>query len=297
MKRTAKQSPLIKSIARSVQDKRSWKGIELTGELEETGSFVEPVDTNGDEDIVALSFEELTAFRNRELPKKKENKQVVEYTLDGEYLNTYSSTMEAAKATGVMRSAIQTCCSGRSRICKSANRIFLYRGDDIEGRLSEIEASKSKYLKTGMAMAVDEYSLNGRILMVYESQKKAAEVNHLTSYKVGKCIRGEIPFVGKSVFLKHGESFKGRLPAIREQQRLDRMKRTRNRPVDVYTLEGKYLGGYPTCSEASKATGIHVSCVCRCCKGEYLSIKGKIFLYTGNSISERIELINSLKEE
>lgn len=295
MKKKAKYTSIARSIVRNAPDKRPWKGIELAGELEETGNFI---DSEENEDTVVMDFEDLTHVRiPSPPPQKKIVREVNEYTIDGEYLNTYSSSTEAAKTTGVPLNSIRNCCSGVIKICKKSSRIFLYREDDIEERMAILDAHMIEKNNKGLSKVVDEYSLNGRILMVYESQKQAAKVNHYSSVMIGKCCRGEVPFLGKSVFLYHGDSFKDRLPAIREQQRLDKLKRKRERPIDIYSLKGEYLAGYPSESEAYRATGISIAEINRCCREKRLYVKDKIFLYTGSSISERIELINSLKEE
>ena len=79
-------------------------------------------------------------------------------------------------------------------------------------------------------------------------------------------------------------------------------KRPRYLPVDVYTLEGEFIKGFPSASAASRELKVHVSNIVRCCHGidgkgyPKLTASGKIFLWFGESISERLKLIKEKKK-
>jgi hypothetical protein len=73
-------------------------------------------------------------------------------------------------------------------------------------------------------------------------------------------------------------------------------------PVDVYTLKGKFIKGFPSASAASRELGVPVSNITRCCYGTdgrgnfKLTASGKVFLWLGDSISERLKLIKEKKK-
>lgn len=56
--------------------------------------------------------------------KKSCDKPILQYTLNGEFINRYNSITEASKAIGVVKTAICNCLNGRSRSCK--NYIWRY---------------------------------------------------------------------------------------------------------------------------------------------------------------------------
>lgn len=256
-----------------------------------------------DEDTVELDFSGiLTKQEVKALPKvPKLLRAVNAYTLDGEYVASYESIQEARKAENVSSSIVYKCCRGIYLSSSQHNRIFLYRGDDIDERLKLIEERNKKYNCTGRF--INEYSLNGRFLFQYSQLKLAAKANKVSSKKIAKCCRGEIPHLNNRIFLYSEDNIKDRMPAVKEAIRREKAKRTRNRPIDEYTLDGQYVRGFISCSEAAREYGIHVSAICRCCKGQCdkyhntLQIHDRVFLYTGDSISARLELINSLKTD
>lgn len=68
-------------------------------------------------------------------------------------------------------------------------------------------------------------------------------------------------------------------------------------PVNEYTLEGVYIKTWKSPAVAARAYGITSGQVNTCCKGVPLFMEkyGKIFLYKGDSIDERLEDIKQQK--
>ena len=64
-------------------------------------------------------------------------------------------------------------------------------------------------------------------------------------------------------------------------------------PINEYTLEGVYVKTWKSPAVAAKNYGITLSSLNACCKGVSLFMEkyGKIFLYKGDSIDERLEAI------
>ena len=225
-------------------------------------------------------------------------KPVVEYSLDGKVLNTYDNINVAAKQLGVSHNLIWQCCNNRSGrstnlICKKLQRIFLYRGEDILERFRLIDAREEIKWRKGLSRQIDEYNLRGRLLAVYPTQKHAAACNKVSSVAIGDCCRGKKLYIGNRIFLHHGDDIKLRLPLVKERLFIESQRRKKCKPVDEYNLNGEFIKAYSSGSEASRLTGIHTSAILRCCHGEYLSTRGKIFLFPGDSISERLSFIKS----
>ena len=249
-------------------------------------------------DCIEVDFSDFHDRRVTVKPMKTREeclRKINEYTLEGEYVTTYESIAEAARKNNVSTSAIQACCSGKLLFCQKRKTIWLYREDDIENRLKQMEqALKAKSAK---AHKIDEYDLKGKFLFTYPSIKIAARVNHIPAVRISKCCKGTVPLVNNNrIYLFHDEDIRERLSVVKEYLHQQSLRKVRERPVDEYTLEGKYTKGYNSLTQAAKSTGIDVSKICRCCKGNRYTAGSRIFLYTGDSISERIDLINSLKD-
>ena len=51
------------------------------------------------------------------LPKDKRKKKVLQYTLEGEFVNEFKSVAEASKLTGCNKSSIAKVCRGERKRC------------------------------------------------------------------------------------------------------------------------------------------------------------------------------------
>jgi hypothetical protein len=254
------------------------------------------------EDIVVYSLEDFAGIGNKSPQKRRHElfKPVVEYTKEGIYVASYTSAMEASEITGLAAPTIRGVCSGRV-LCTNeehGNKIFLYRGDDIAKRMNIIQEKQYKYIinhHVSKIKQVCEYTLGGRLLYKYSAVKDAALANNITTYMVYSCCKGKRLFVENRIFLFPDGDIKQRVKEVKaELYRLSK-KRPKYREVDEYSPDGKFVKAYPSASAASRELGIHVSDITRCCNGydgygynKYMT-KGRIFLWIGDSISERLE--------
>lgn len=232
---------------------------------------------------------------------------VVEYDMDGIFIAAYDSIKEAADKTERSTAVISHICTGKYLHTSDCMRIFLYRGDDINKRLQEIKERKDKYNLLHphftSAKEVCEYTLGGRFLFKYPTIKQAAAVNKVTIGMISKCCKGKKLFIEQRIFMYPDGDIKQRVKDVKaELYRLSK-KRPRYREVDVYSLDGEFLYAFPSASAASRQLNTHVSDITRCCNGidgrgrNALTAKGKIFLWVGDSISNRLEQIKQLKEK
>jgi hypothetical protein len=236
-------------------------------------------------------------------PVKKKNivpKPVVEYDLDGVFIENYNTVKEASIKTGMHSSTISNICRGKflhTKGLKGDIRIFLYRGDDISKRLQKIKERKDKWKFPPSAKEVCEYTLGGKFLFKHPTIKQAAIINKVTTNLIINCCKGKRLYIGKRILLYPDGDIKQRVKLVKAELYRLSQKRPRYRPVDAYTLEGEFIKDYPSASAASRDLNVHVSDITRCCNGingrghNCFTAKGKIFLWVGDSISDRLEQI------
>ena len=249
-----------------------------------------------------LTLEDFARFKRRKPVKKREDyyRPVVEYDMDGVPLKEYPSCKEAGDSNEVSASYISSICRGRQKCSVKLHKIFLYRGDDIEKRMALIEQVNK--LRKCKIRPVFEYTLGGRLIYEYENVTQAAVINKITSNKITSCCKGNTLYIGKSTFLYEDGDIKKRVSEIKSEFYRLSQKRPKYMPVDVYTLKGKFIKGFPSASAASRELKVHVSNIARCCHGTdgkgnpKLTASGKIFLWFGESISERLKLIKEKKK-
>ena len=258
-----------------------------------------------DDDVEVIDFS-ITHFPTREDVKNsikpKVRKQVLEFDLDGNLLNIYNTLENAARLLDIPIETIGGCCRGDTLCCRKASRIFLYSGDDIAERLKKL-AKKGGNREKGYPKEVSEYTLKGKFVAVYPNIKTAGEVNSISTVKITNCCNGKTLYVGNKIFLYSKDSIEERMPLVRRKLFIESKKRKKCTQVYEYTLDGQFTASYISASEAARSIEAHASQILDCCRGRFhhnknkklLFIKDRIFLFPGDSISKRLELINSNK--
>lgn len=107
-----------------------------------------------------------------EIKRISTSKYVVQLTLDGEYVNTFAYAGEAARKTGIHRSAISSCCQNKVRTAGGFQ--WMYLNDYRMNGVSE-EAPRRAGAK-GRAIIIYK---NGELFGEYESLSSAAR--HLSN--------------------------------------------------------------------------------------------------------------------
>lgn len=242
-------------------------------------------------------FSDFTEYKNRS-KAKPQGMEICAYDKDGKFLGLYGSTIKAAKAFKVSAYTVSYCYRGlKLNVPSKDNMIFLLRGADIDERLKAIDEKR----KARKEWKVEEYSLAGRLIYVWDSIK---EINKHYGYSVTTithCIYGRKLHIEGHIFVYDNSDIKTRVKEIRRKRALELLKRPKCIPVDAYTIEGEFLKAFPSASAASKEYGIPVPSITRCCKGKrpgclQLYTNGMIFLYPGDSISDRLELIKERRK-
>lgn len=119
--------------------------------------------------------EEESKRRGYETVSATKNKTVYQWSTSGELLNIFESAREAEKVTGVSYKNI-------SRAIHKANSAggFIW---SLENIFPKDKESKSK-------KKVGQYSLDGKLLHVYQSRAEAAKAVNIDSSNIGKCCNG-----------------------------------------------------------------------------------------------------------
>lgn len=259
-----------------------------------------------DEDTIVTSLNDFEGMKTRRPPVRREDlfKCVVEYSFEGQFLKNYSCAAEVARTHNIHPSTVANICNGRFLFSKKTKTIFLYRGDDIVERLKKINPLAKKLSPHATrSKEVYEYTLGGRLLFKWPSTRYAAISNKLTPNVITNCCKGRRLFVDKRIFLYPEGNISERVKEVKAELYKLSQKRPKYREVDEYSLSGDFIKSWVSASAAARYHQVPVSNITRCCKGVdgnghlCMTTKGKIFLWVGDSISERINLIKSRKND
>ena len=239
-----------------------------------------------------MSVEDFAEFKNKRPSKTRRSYyyRVDEYNMGGDYLRTWDSIREAErhyKCTGV-----GAVCRGSRLYVQRLNKIFLKEGDSIEDRLKLIQNESGGPVQY-FQKSVREYDLLGNLMAIYPSMTAAYSKTHNTPKTVRDCCLGNILFTRQNrIFLFKDGNIYERLEQIRQND----FQRLLSKSIDEYDKQGHLLHHWRNSVEVTDAYDIPSFKVIECCNGSRNSIKGKIFLFSGENIDKRLKRIKSKKK-
>lgn len=118
------------------------------------------------------------------------SRAVDQYDLQGNYVTTYQSQCDAAKAVGVHHTKIGCACNGTKRIKSCGGYMWRYHGD----------GPPTPYKRGNAAKPVIQCDLNGRPIRKYKSMKEAGIETGLRYQEISNCCHGLISSFGGYVW-------------------------------------------------------------------------------------------------
>ena len=198
-------------------------------------------------------------------PNKFPERSVVEYSIQGAYINTYPSLTAAADATGLSHSDISSCCS-RKKIYRVQNKVFRYEDSPLTD--DEIIWYRNKYPK------ISQYNLDGDLINEFEFVIDA--VKYLNSIGINAdntniccCCNGIHHSAYGYVWRYGNDSF-------------DKYQLPWNKKIEQrnYTT-GKLIRVFSSFNEIYELYGFDRTCINSCCNGVNSSAYGYHWCYVG----------------
>lgn len=243
------------------------------------------------DDIVTLSLEDFREMTRKGPTKHRKSYYglIEEYTLDGFFIRKWESAAEAAEYYNISTSSIFNCIKEATLLVRQIGRVFIKEGSNIEERLDKIENEELNPKRKAAKVAVDEYDINGKYIKTYQS---LTEIN-ATPSSIKRCCKGETLYTKyNKIFLFSGSSIKTRLLLIEQK----RYEEALDKSVNEYSKEGKIIYHWRSTADIVEKYNISATKIIDCCLGKSNSVRGKIFLFSGDSIRERMKRIKSKKK-
>lgn len=121
-----------------------------------------------------------------EYANKFTEKPVYKYSLDGEYVEEYSSASEAARQMNGSQGNISSCCVGRG----SSKTVYGFQWSyEKHDRIAPIETFDKRRWKN-RAKPVCQYSTDGTFIAEYVSAAEAGRITNIESSNIRNCCRG-----------------------------------------------------------------------------------------------------------
>jgi len=247
------------------------------------------------DDIVMLSLDDFAKLKNKKPVKHRKSyyNQIDEYTIDGVYVRTWQNSNVIGEFYGISSCHIRECVNGKILSIEKIGKIFLKENSDIKQRLKEIEASKLHPTGKAARIVVKEYNLKGNLVMVYPSISIAADYHKKHCYTLYSIINGKrLCTDDGKIFLREGQSIEERLEMIKQRNYNECMGKS----IDMYSLKGTPNGHFRNASDVAERFNISALSVIDSCLGVTKQCKGNIFLFSGDSIKERLKQIKQKKK-
>lgn len=198
-------------------------------------------------------------------------KVVLQFNINGEFINRFDSGRIASAETGISYGTIMNCCNHRS---KSAGE-FLWKFYDDETELIIPQNIIKKNIE------VHQYDLQGNYIATFPSIKIASTKLGISDSQISSSCKSEITAGGYQ--WKRSDSDK----IIKPIEKIHYSKRK----VYQYDLNGKYIKMYETMTDAENKNG--APAIWNCCNNLQAQSGGYIWLYDKNDLSLHLDMIKN----
>lgn len=212
------------------------------------------------------------------------NKKVVQFDIQGNRLNTFNSTVEAAKYVGKSSSVIGHCCNGD--IKTAAGYIWKYENIDsneakiepLTGRFKGCQKRIKKEVIPQIRRKIVQFDMDGNRLKSFNTCKEAAEyVGTARSCITLCCLRQHK--TAKGYFWKYERVDSSDANYEGQNEIYKQINEKRNRVIVQFDMAGNRLNTFKSCREAGRYVGTCNGSISRCCNGINSSSKGYIWKY------------------
>lgn len=184
------------------------------------------------------------------------NKKAVDmYDLNGRYIKTFESQVEASRET-------EASFDGISRACRE--------GGSSHGHLWTFAGEELKMPKTIPNRPVSKYDLNGKLVQVYNCINDISSDSKL-KHRINNCCIGLVISVDGFIYRYGNDSFE-KFPTTKKRI-------FNNRPVNQYSIEQEYLNYYESLKIAENETGVRSDGISDCCRKKIKTSGGFKWFY------------------
>lgn len=191
---------------------------------------------------------------------------VVQLTKNGLYIETYSSSAEASRKTGINESTINSCCNKDGK-AKSAGGFMWMRKADYDNCAKDELCYKNNHIRP-----IVQLDKHGSYMAEFESSAAAAKILGLKYYKnINHCLIGDSKSAYGFVWI-----YKDEYDANKDYS-YKRNPYGNQYAVIQMDKNNNVIAEFNSVQEAHRTTGVNYSCICECCNGTQQTAGGFIW--------------------
>lgn len=186
---------------------------------------------------------------------KNNKRPICQYTLDGEYIQTFKSIAEAAKIFNVSSTTLSAAC--RNKIPSAAGFQWRYANDDVPEKYIDNQRKRKP---------VKQYSYDRRLIKIYDSFIAAYRATGISAASISLCCQGKQNSAGGYMW-----SYVNDNPPEKYN--------SHRKIVNQYSKDGCFIRSFPMIKTASEQTGISQNNIQSCCAGRSKTAGGFLWEY------------------
>ena len=177
-------------------------------------------------------------------------KTVYQYNLEGNYITSFRSSVEAVKALerGNNGSPIGMCCNGKAKSVYGYQWFFDFRGEKTDPVkrfglfLGETPKLKTPKIHKSTKKAVFQYDFSGNFIREYSSSQEANDILGISATQIADCCRGDRQSAGSFIWLYEYQGYKITVSLTKT-----------NKIVELYNESGEVVMEFFSASAAARA--------------------------------------------
>lgn len=167
----------------------------------------------------------------------KRNKEVMQFSKEGNYIASYSSIGEGGRATGINSKVIGACV--RKKLYTAGGYIWR-EGTDPE----KVKDTLTVPANRSTSRILSQFDLSGNFLAVYSCLKEASQKTGISSSSLFTALISKSKYTGGFLW-KEGDQTGKKIPPFKSKKRA----------VNQYDIQGNFIATYPSIAAAGRAIG------------------------------------------
>lgn len=216
-----------------------------------------------------------------------EQKEVVQLSLDNDYIKTWDSMTQASKELGIASYTISQCL--KRELGSAGSFKWIYR-DEYSNLNNKEDLSKYLYKSTSTNKEVVQFSKNGDLLNHWNSIKKASQELNILPNCISQCLKRVTKTAGGFIWMyktEYDNCIKNDIPIS--------FYESNTRKVVQLDENLTFLNRFESISECANKTGIGYSIIYNSCKNPMLRLDGFIWVYEDDYVSGNIKISKTIK--
>lgn len=202
---------------------------------------------------------------------------VTQYTLNGEFIQTFFSIADAEYYSKTAADSIKKCCEGTFR--QANNFLWTYLGDVVPTPYTKSSSPKQK--------RVAMYSLDGRFLASFKSLTEANKKTGIDKTSISRAARASTTVRASDYLFIFIDSLDSIPPTVSQYKR---PSHPNSKMVFQFDVNGVYIRNFSSIIEAAKYVNLSPTAIGTACKGK-IKQKAGGFFWSHKSVLE-LEKIN-----